>query len=65
MGSEEGEAAALCQAASDTTETFSASGRFAVRRSFTPSFPCLSYVACKINCLSGSPLAVGPETSLF
>lgn len=35
MSSEAGEAAALSQAASDTTETFSTHSRFAVRRSFT------------------------------
>lgn len=65
MSSKAEEAAALCQAASDTTETFSTRGRCAVRGSFTHSFPCLSYVGCKINCLSGNPLAVGQKPPSF
>lgn len=65
MSIEVEEAAALCQAASDTTETFSTHSRFAVRGSFTLSFPYLSYAGCKINYFSGNPQAMGPETSLF
>lgn len=46
----EGEKAeALCQAASDTIEAFSTSGRFAVRRSFTHSFPCLGHAGSKVQ----------------
>lgn len=59
------EAEALCQVASDTTETFSTSGRFAVRRSFTDSFPCLSHAGCKVNCLCSNTVGVGPETSVW
>lgn len=63
MSSEVGDAAALCQATSDTTETFTASGGFAVRGTFTCSFPCLSYVGCKINCLSGKLWVQKPPSS--
>lgn len=65
MSSKAEDAAALCQAASDTTETFSTRGRCAVRGSFAHSFPCFSYVGCKINCLSGNPLAVGQKPPSF